>query len=804
MAIYKEDIADINLETGNIHRSFLRHSIGTQDQHADHFGIRVMRDGEPVDLTGISVQGVFMPPQGGSPIAITGDTYTIVEGNVAKVILPQACYNYEGSFTLAIKLIDITDSITGTIRIIDGVVDNTHASGTVAPTGSVPTYQEILAVYDDMVDALVDVASYAANFAPTFAAGTANAAGSYVMYEGDLYLLPNGHEANVTWANTTKTQVNIGSQVSDLKSAFTDVTSLAENGEFAFAQSMFEQGSVSAAGAKTSSTTTIRNKVWLNVRKGTEIVFGAGTNILRMGIRIRKPDGTIYAYNGWITASSYVYIVNYDGELAIILQKEGTTNIAPSDYDATITVHTSIFTELINLNPIYMHNLYDVYKEQIKTKMRTESGNYGSDLSSNTSAEALPLMRIESGDAVCVNGDVSFNSNYYINFYDKDGTLVQNGSVVKIFYNSLVIAPAGSKYCRFSKEIAKAETAWIIPKKALDDARKNPGFARLDVFGICNGYGLKENEYAVSDVLSTSNYIPVSAGGVLLNMTDMNSSYYGIAFYDSTMTKVSFVAMGETLYYVKIPDTAAYVRFTVRTASENGKSIYYLPPGYKPECLNASEFGAIGDSHTDNTTILQRLFNVGGAADIPVYIPNGKYLITNTLTLRHQNASVYGDRWKRYSGTRIIMQTYKQTYSDGIISYPTDENGYQEEAVSPVTVGIRVINYGVSIRNIIFIPNFKEVSVTQYEDKQNLIATGIEIKINTRDSDAEVTGCTFRGCNVGIVATGRNVNINDNLFVHCNIGIDVQWSQRFQTEQRDIMIVSNRFHSCGRNMYQAP
>ena len=79
MAIYKRDIANINLETGNIHRTFLNHSIGYMDQKADHFGIRVFRNGEPVDLTGVSVQGVFMPPQG-SPIAITGSTYTIVSG----------------------------------------------------------------------------------------------------------------------------------------------------------------------------------------------------------------------------------------------------------------------------------------------------------------------------------------------------------------------------------------------------------------------------------------------------------------------------------------------------------------------------------------------------------------------------------------------------------------------------------------------------------------------------------------------------------------------------------------------------
>ena len=148
MAVYKRDIVDINLETGNIHRTFLNHSIGMKDQKADHFGVRVFRDGEPVNLTGVSVQGVFMPPQG-SPIAITSGN--IVSENVAEVVLPQACYNYDGQFTLAIKLVDSTNSVTGTVRIVDGMVDNTHASGTVAPTSAVPTYQEVLSAYEQAI-----------------------------------------------------------------------------------------------------------------------------------------------------------------------------------------------------------------------------------------------------------------------------------------------------------------------------------------------------------------------------------------------------------------------------------------------------------------------------------------------------------------------------------------------------------------------------------------------------------------------------------------------------------------------------
>ena len=148
MAVYKRDIIDINLETGNIYRSWLKHSIGMKDQKADHFGVRVFRNGEAVSLTGVSVQGVFMPPQG-SPIAITSGN--IVSGNVAEVVLPQACYNYDGQFTLAIKLVDASNSVTGTVRIVDGMVDNTHASGTVAPTSAVPTYQEVLSVYEQAI-----------------------------------------------------------------------------------------------------------------------------------------------------------------------------------------------------------------------------------------------------------------------------------------------------------------------------------------------------------------------------------------------------------------------------------------------------------------------------------------------------------------------------------------------------------------------------------------------------------------------------------------------------------------------------
>lgn len=150
MSFMKENIVDIELTGGNIHRSFLNHSIGRNDDDADWFGVRVFRNGEPVLLEGSSVQGFFKQP-GRDPIAITSGNN--ISGNLAEVLLPQACYNYEGQFTLAIKLISTSEGVTGTMRIVDGVVDNTNVNGAVAPTGAIPTYQEILAVYEQMAAA---------------------------------------------------------------------------------------------------------------------------------------------------------------------------------------------------------------------------------------------------------------------------------------------------------------------------------------------------------------------------------------------------------------------------------------------------------------------------------------------------------------------------------------------------------------------------------------------------------------------------------------------------------------------------
>ena len=51
--IFKEDFVDIDLGKGSVFRSFMNRMIGEGDAAGDQFGVRVLRNGEAEDLTGV-------------------------------------------------------------------------------------------------------------------------------------------------------------------------------------------------------------------------------------------------------------------------------------------------------------------------------------------------------------------------------------------------------------------------------------------------------------------------------------------------------------------------------------------------------------------------------------------------------------------------------------------------------------------------------------------------------------------------------------------------------------------------------
>lgn len=154
MAIYKEDITDVDLDTGNISRSFVNKSIGESDANGDRFGVRCIRNKQPVDLTGYTVTGYFIRSNGTSVI-IQGTA----SGSKAYVELPASCYVIEGTFSLAIKLTG--QGKTATVRIVDGTVVNTVIGSVVDPGGIVPDLSELLAVIGRAEDAAETIGDFA-------------------------------------------------------------------------------------------------------------------------------------------------------------------------------------------------------------------------------------------------------------------------------------------------------------------------------------------------------------------------------------------------------------------------------------------------------------------------------------------------------------------------------------------------------------------------------------------------------------------------------------------------------------------
>lgn len=137
MAFYKEDIVDVELMNGTIHRSFLSHTIGAGDALQNRFGVRVFRNGEPENISG-TCMGLFIRADGGTVTIASGT----VSGNEAYITLPEACYAVEGQFALAIKCQG--GGVTGTLRIVDGVVSRTSTDAVVDPGTILPSIETLI------------------------------------------------------------------------------------------------------------------------------------------------------------------------------------------------------------------------------------------------------------------------------------------------------------------------------------------------------------------------------------------------------------------------------------------------------------------------------------------------------------------------------------------------------------------------------------------------------------------------------------------------------------------------------------
>ena len=502
MAIYKSDIVDINLETGSIHRSFLKHAIGTADQAADRFGIRAFRDGAPVDLSGASCYGYFRNSHG-TNIALTSNG--TVSGNVAYVTLPQACYNYEGNFTLAIKL--LVSGVTSTVRIIDGVVDNTNTGSAVAPTSAVPTYSEILEQYDAMVAATA-VANGA--IATTFNAATVYPAGSYVINDSALYRITADHAANVTWANTSKVATNFGAEVTALKSAIKNLAWTEETCSFVTGKYIKTNGDVgSTVDVETPVSSSNYAYSIAKCRKGDLFeVRGAGGDAPRMwcftdnDYRMLSKSGNNASGTVSLTANADGYLITNTTTAATHYLKHWYyyENIPALDGDVN-TIKTKIE------NIIYATKLSPTY---LKHRYLKDNGT-----PTTTTSNAWNLYKL----------DVSQCDLVYVNTYKTSTSSLVMWSFTTVDYNTATEENIGSSTI-VGKSAKTSSTGEIAAKVSI------PTGAKTMLIACASAYSAS---YPVTYIYNYSVFQELKeVPSIITGITALNTKTAGLEVYNTS------------------------------------------------------------------------------------------------------------------------------------------------------------------------------------------------------------------------------------------------------------------------------
>ena len=190
---------------------YLDGNLFSQDNQANRFDIAVFDGGEAAAITG-SVSADVIRADGGT-VAVTGGT---ISGNVASITFPAAVYAIPGVVSIVVKI-----TASSVVTTIAAVVANVYRSSTdtaVDPGTIIPSIQTLISAIETAVASIpADYSSLWTSLAPAFSSSTSYVAGQYVTYNGAVYRFNTAHSGS--WAAGDVTAVNLGGELSSLKSA---------------------------------------------------------------------------------------------------------------------------------------------------------------------------------------------------------------------------------------------------------------------------------------------------------------------------------------------------------------------------------------------------------------------------------------------------------------------------------------------------------------------------------------------------------------------------------------------------------
>lgn len=206
-------VTDLTCElTSLVKVKCLRGNLFSQDNAANTINVSVLRNGEPESLSGTITANVIRAD--GSTVAVSG----AFDGNVAYIVLPQACYAIPGIISIVIK-----NTQGSTVTTIAAVITNVYQSSTdvvVDPGQIIPSIETLISQIEDAVDSIpVDYSDLLHTIASDYTSKP-YAVGEYAWQAGVLkrciVAIPSGE----TYTAAHWTNANLGNDVSALKSAF--------------------------------------------------------------------------------------------------------------------------------------------------------------------------------------------------------------------------------------------------------------------------------------------------------------------------------------------------------------------------------------------------------------------------------------------------------------------------------------------------------------------------------------------------------------------------------------------------------
>lgn len=153
-----------------VERTLIRPALMTGDRQAHTFRVALTRDSAAATVDGAIVPAYFVRGDGVT-VPITGS----LDGSVAVVTLPEACYRVPGRFQLVVKL--GTDSGVATVFWGDGAVATSSTDAILDEEDVIPSLEEVLAQIA-AAEAAAAAATSSAEAADTAAASANGAAAS--------------------------------------------------------------------------------------------------------------------------------------------------------------------------------------------------------------------------------------------------------------------------------------------------------------------------------------------------------------------------------------------------------------------------------------------------------------------------------------------------------------------------------------------------------------------------------------------------------------------------------------------------